>query len=56
MVGHRIVIECLAVGVADEVAYAFQVFTVHVCHGIAAATAHTNHLDQGGIVGMRQMY
>ena len=44
-VGHRANVECLVVGVAHQEINATDTCTVHVIYGIAAATTHTDHLD-----------
>ena len=51
--GHGAVGEGLAVGVAHDEVHVVDAFAVHVVHGVAAATAHADDLDDGGRCGGR---
>lgn len=42
---HGRVVQCLGIGVAKHERHIVNAFTVHVVHGIAAATANTDHFD-----------
>ena len=49
-VGHGRVVEGFLVGVDDGVSHVHKALAVHVRHGVAAATAHADYLDNGGRV------
>src|SRR5690606_15011462 len=44
-------VQRLLVGVADDEINAHDALGMHVVHGVAAASAHTDHFDDGGELG-----
>src|SRR5512133_1760885 len=47
---HRTVCQSLCISVADNKVYILNALLVHMIYSIAAATAYSKHLDDGGFV------
>ena len=48
MIGYGRVLQCLLIGVADDVCHVVDSFAIHVVHGVAPSTSHTHYLDDAG--------
>ncbi len=53
-VRHGRSVERLLVSVGDNVFHILDAELVHIANGIAAATAHANHLDDAVTVGIKR--
>ena len=51
-VGHGRVAQRLLVCVTKYVGDIVDALVVHVCHGVTAAAANSNHLDDAGVAGL----